>query len=170
LSSVAKKSCVVVQPEVVTKYKLNTISPPSLVILLPYRKKIAILTGAVCSTPCKSYFRTRSNLRQDCQETTLVSQLELGTSWMGAEVPAKLGRVRNATSTTLINVHLPGTSSENISNFEIWSAVLDRITSLSRVTPPAGLPTLFDSTPNTHPSNSQQFGRLSAVSIFFRGF
>jgi hypothetical protein len=123
---------------------------------LPYRKKIAILPGAVFSTPCTSYFRTRSNLRQDCQETILVSQVELRTSLMEAEIPAELGRVRKATSTMLTNVHPPGTSSENISNFEIWSAVLDLITSLSRVTPPAGLRTSFDSTPNTHSSNSHQ--------------
>ncbi|KAF2458841.1 serine/threonine-protein kinase Sgk2 [Lineolata rhizophorae] len=42
------------------------------------------------------------------------------------------------------------------SDFEIWSAVFDLITKLSRVTPFPSVPTGFDDTPITHTSASQQ--------------
>ncbi|KJZ68022.1 hypothetical protein HIM_12587 [Hirsutella minnesotensis 3608] len=42
------------------------------------------------------------------------------------------------------------------SDSEIWSAVLDLITTLTRVTPPESVPATFDSTPITHSSASQQ--------------
>lgn len=47
---------------------------------------------------------------------------------------------------------------QRASDSEIWSAVLDLITDLSRVTPPASVPVTFDSTPITHSSASQQGG------------
>ncbi|PHH90114.1 hypothetical protein CDD83_4460 [Cordyceps sp. RAO-2017] len=45
---------------------------------------------------------------------------------------------------------------QKTSDVEIWSAVLDLITTLVRVTPPASIPATFDSTPITHSSASQQ--------------
>ena len=45
---------------------------------------------------------------------------------------------------------------QKASDSQIWSAVLDLITTLTRVTPPASIPATFDSTPITHSSASQQ--------------
>ncbi|KJZ70353.1 hypothetical protein HIM_10244 [Hirsutella minnesotensis 3608] len=45
---------------------------------------------------------------------------------------------------------------QRASDSEIWSAVLDLISTLTRVTPPASVPATFDSTPITHSSASQQ--------------
>lgn len=45
---------------------------------------------------------------------------------------------------------------QKASDCEIWSSVLDLITTLTRVTPPASVPTAFDNTPITHSSASQQ--------------
>ena len=45
---------------------------------------------------------------------------------------------------------------QKVSDLEIWSAVVDLITTLSRVTPPASLPTAFDDTPIIYSSASKQ--------------
>ncbi|KAH7038964.1 FunK1 protein kinase [Macrophomina phaseolina] len=53
----------------------------------------------------------------------------------------------------------------NASDSKIWSAVLDLITTLTRVTPPASVPATFDSTPITHSSASQQGAKQTREAV-----
>ena len=45
---------------------------------------------------------------------------------------------------------------KKVSDVEIWNAVFNLITTLSRISPPASIPPSFDGTPITHSSASQQ--------------
>ncbi|KAH8753809.1 FunK1 protein kinase, partial [Diaporthe sp. PMI_573] len=77
---------------------------------------------------------------------------------VASELATLLGRVRKGDFSYAHYRPLVSLVIENKSDFEIWSAVLDLITPLSRVTPPASVPTAFDDTPITHSSASQQGG------------
>ena len=55
-------------------------------------------------------------------------------------------------------------------DIEIWNAVFDLITTLSRVTPPTSIPPTFDSTPITHTSVSQQGSEQTASIVEKRVF
>ncbi|KAI9861265.1 MAG: hypothetical protein M1813_005438 [Trichoglossum hirsutum] len=59
---------------------------------------------------------------------------------------------------------------QKASDFEIWSAVLDLITTLSRVTPLTTVPIAFDDTPITHSSALQQAGEQTRRLVEARVF
>jgi len=91
-------------------------------------------------------------------EVALVLRLKTSSRDVATELAFLFGRVRNGDFNYDHYRPLVKLVIKKESDFEIWSAVLDLVTTLSRVTPPASVPTAFDDTPLTHSSASQQGG------------
>ncbi|RMZ89596.1 hypothetical protein DV736_g3180, partial [Chaetothyriales sp. CBS 134916] len=90
------------------------------------------------------------------QETALDLHSRVSNRNVASELATLLGRFRQGQVSYAHCLPLVRLVIQKASDFDIWSAVLDLITTLSRVTPPASIPTAFDDTPITHSSASQQ--------------
>ncbi|RMZ90674.1 hypothetical protein DV736_g2093, partial [Chaetothyriales sp. CBS 134916] len=89
-------------------------------------------------------------------EVALDLQSKTGSREVAAELAILFGRVRKGDFNYDHYRPLVKLVIQKAADFEIWSAVLDLITTLSRVTPPTSIPTTFYDTPITHSSASQQ--------------
>ncbi|KAH8753314.1 FunK1 protein kinase [Diaporthe sp. PMI_573] len=89
-------------------------------------------------------------------EAALILRSKISSRDVASELALLFGRVRKGDFNYSYYRPLTKLVIHNASDPEIWSAVLDLITTLTRVTPPASIPTTFDSTPITHSSASQQ--------------
>ncbi|KJZ68222.1 hypothetical protein HIM_12387 [Hirsutella minnesotensis 3608] len=89
-------------------------------------------------------------------EVALDLRFKASGSNVVSELAVLVRRVQNGDFTYSYYRPLTKLIIHNASDSEIWSAVLDLISTLTRVTPPASVPATFDSTPITHSSASQQ--------------
>ncbi|KJZ71102.1 hypothetical protein HIM_09521 [Hirsutella minnesotensis 3608] len=89
-------------------------------------------------------------------ETALDLHSCLSNRNVASELATILGRLRQDHIDYGHFIPLVKFVAQKASDLEIWSAVLDLISTLTRVTPPASVPVTFDSTPITHSSASQQ--------------
>ncbi|RMZ85501.1 hypothetical protein DV736_g6579, partial [Chaetothyriales sp. CBS 134916] len=89
-------------------------------------------------------------------EVALGLQSKTSSREVAAELAILFGRVRQGDFNYDHYRPLVKLVIQKAADFEIWSAVLNLITTLSRVTPPAIIPTVFYDTPITHSSSSQQ--------------
>ncbi|KJZ69251.1 hypothetical protein HIM_11354 [Hirsutella minnesotensis 3608] len=89
-------------------------------------------------------------------EVALDLRFKASGSNVVSELAVLVRRVQNGDFTYSYYRPLTKLIIHNASNSEIWSAVLDLISTLTRVTPPSSVPATFDSTPITHSSASQQ--------------
>ena len=88
------------------------------------------------------------------QEAALDLYSPLSNRNVASELATLLGRLRQDHIDHGHFIPLVKLVTQKASDSEIWSAVLDLITTLTRVTPPASIPATFDSTPITHSSTS----------------
>ncbi|PHH88294.1 hypothetical protein CDD83_7724 [Cordyceps sp. RAO-2017] len=89
-------------------------------------------------------------------EAALIIRSAISSRNVAADLALLFARVQNGDFTYSYYRPLVEGVLQKASDIEIWSAVLDLIATLTRVTPPESIPTKFDSTPITHSSASQQ--------------
>nr|KMM71665.1 hypothetical protein CPAG_07968 [Coccidioides posadasii RMSCC 3488] len=90
-------------------------------------------------------------------EAAFVLWSRISSCDVASEIAHLFARVRNGDFSYTHYRPLVKLIIQKASDYDIWSAILDLITTLSRVTPtPASVPPTFDNTPITHSSASQQ--------------
>ncbi|EER24891.1 hypothetical protein CPC735_014890 [Coccidioides posadasii C735 delta SOWgp] len=90
-------------------------------------------------------------------EAAFVLRSRISSCDVASEIAHLFARVRNGDFSYTHYRPLVKLIIQKASDYDIWSAILDLITTLSRVTPtPASVPPTFDNTPITHSSTSQQ--------------
>ncbi|MCJ1251832.1 hypothetical protein MMC30_009070 [Trapelia coarctata] len=89
-------------------------------------------------------------------EVALDLQSKTGNKNLDSELSTLYRRVRNGDFKYQHYYALARLVVKQASDLDIWNAVFDLITTVSRVTPPASIPPSFDGTPIIHSSASQQ--------------
>ncbi|KAM4067829.1 hypothetical protein HRG_009805 [Hirsutella rhossiliensis] len=89
-------------------------------------------------------------------EAALIIRSAISSRDVASELALVFGRVRKGDFNYSNYRPLVRLIIQKASGSEIWTAVLDLIATLTRVTPPGSIPATFDSTPITHSSASQQ--------------